>query len=389
MKKGTKTNLAVKWSYRFKGEPVYSGTSAVATFPAKRKVARKKYVPRPHLEKIGGMDKDVRAFISRHCDLAAPSTSILRTSISESINQLPGSYQTIINLKRINDVREINKFLHAVNVHLPMGGSFIGCVETKFLRKQRIMRKFPPVFNQIYYVLDFLLKRVFPKLPVTRTFYMWLTGDRNKVLSRTEVLGRLYAAGFEIHDKRFVGNNYFFVVKKVKEPLFDYEPVYGPIFRMRRHGMNGKPIYVYKMRTMHAYSEFIQQYVYEKNNLAEGGKLKDDFRVSTLGRMFRKYWIDELPMIMNLLRGDLKLVGVRPLSSHYLSLYSEELRQARMLVKPGLIPPFYVDLPKTLEEIQESEMNYLIAYQTNPFLTDTRYFFSALYNIIVKKARSR
>ena len=66
---------------------------------------------------------------------------------------------------------------------------------------------------------------------------------------------------------------------------------------------------------MDAYSEYLQHYVYEKNNLAEGGKMKDDFRISTLGRFFRKYWIDELPMITNLLNGDLKIVGVRPLSS--------------------------------------------------------------------------
>lgn len=389
MKKDTKSNLAIKWSYRFKGEPLITGNNAVTSYPGRRNAPKRRYVPRPHLEKIGGMDKDVRAFISGHCDLSSPYTSILRTSVSESIRQLPGSCRAIINLKRMNDVKEINKFLHTVNTRLSDGGTFIGCVETKFLRMQRIMRKFPPVMNRLYYVLDFILKRVFPKLPITRSLYLWLTGDRNKVLSRTEALGRLYAAGFEITDKRFLGNNYYFVVKKIKAPLFDYEPVYGPIFRMRRYGLNGKPIYVYKMRTMHAYSEFIQAYVYEKNHLAEGGKMKDDFRVSTLGRVFRKYWIDELPMIMNLLRGDLKLVGVRPLSSHYLSLYSEELQRARKLVKPGLIPPFYVDLPKTLEEIQASEMNYLLAYQKSPLLTDIRYFFSAVFNIVVKKARSR
>ena len=45
-------------------------------------------------------------------------------------------------------------------------------------------------------------------------------------------------------------------------------------------------------------------------------------------KLFRKYWVDELPMILNLLKGDLKIVGVRPLSSHYLSLYSEELRKS-------------------------------------------------------------
>ena len=375
--------------YRFRGAASYSGSGAIASNYSPAKPVRRKFVPKPHLEKIGGMQKDVRAFISQYCDLSASASTILRTSISESILQLPKTYETIVNLKRVNDIKEINHFFYSVNLHLPMGGKFVGCVETKYLRRQRIMKKFPPVLNSIYYVLDFILKRVFPKLPVTRSIYFWLTGGRNKVMSRTETLGRLYAAGFEIVEKKFIGSNLYFVASKVKKPLFNHERHYGPIFKMRRHGKNGKVIYVFKMRTMHAYSEYIQAYVYEKNKLADGGKLKDDFRVSTLGKIFRKYWIDELPMIWNLLRGDLKIVGVRPLSAHYLSLYSEELKQKRAGHKPGLIPPFYVDLPKTLEEIQESEMRYLTSYERYPFFTDFKYFFAAFYNILIKKARSK
>ncbi|MBK7852323.1 MAG: sugar transferase [Bacteroidetes bacterium] len=382
-------NFGSKWMYRFRGAASYSGSGAIASNYSPAKPVRRKFVPKPHLEKIGGMQKDVRAFISQYCDLSASASTILRTSISESILQLPKTYETIVNLKRVNDIKEINHFFYSVNLHLPMGGKFVGCVETKYLRRQRIMKKFPPVLNSIYYVLDFILKRVFPKLPVTRSIYFWLTGGRNKVMSRTETLGRLYAAGFEIVEKKFIGSNLYFVASKVKKPLFNHERHYGPIFKMRRHGKNGKVIYVFKMRTMHAYSEYIQAYVYEKNKLADGGKLKDDFRVSTLGKIFRKYWIDELPMIWNLLRGDLKIVGVRPLSAHYLSLYSEELKQKRAGHKPGLIPPFYVDLPKTLEEIQESEMRYLTSYERHPFFTDFKYFFAAFYNILIKKARSK
>ena len=375
--------------YRFRGAASFSGSGAIASNYSPAKPVRRKFVPKPHLEKIGGMQKDVRAFISQYCDLSASACTILRTSISESILQLPKTYETIVNLKRVNDIKEINHFFYSVNLHLPMGGKFVGCVETKYLRRQRIMKKFPPVLNSIYYILDFILKRVFPKLPVTRSIYFWLTGGRNKVMSRTETLGRLYAAGFEIVEKKFIGSNLYFVAIKVKKPLFNHERHYGPIFKMRRHGKNGKVIYVYKMRTMHAYSEYIQAYVYEKNKLADGGKLKDDFRVSTLGKIFRKYWIDELPMIWNLLRGDLKIVGVRPLSAHYLSLYSEELKHKRAGHKPGLIPPFYVDLPKTLEEIQESEMKYLRSYERHPLFTDFKYFFAAFYNILIKKARSK
>ena len=385
--KREKVTKAVLRQFSFRNQMV-SGSNAVQQKEVRRS-SKRPHAFRPHLEKIGGMEREVKKYVSEFCQLNSSGTFVLRTSISESINHLPSGANTIINLKRINDVRGINRFLHKVNDHLVDGGQFIGCVETKYLRKRRIFNKFPKGLAHLYYILDFFLKRVFPKFPVTRTFYNVLVGERNKVLSRTETLGRLYAAGFEIRSMKFIGKNLYFVASKVKEPLFHYEPVYGPIFRMRRHGKNGKIIYVYKMRTMHSYSEYIQKYVYDTNNLADGGKMKDDFRVSTLGRFFRRYWIDELPMIINLLKGDLKLVGVRPLSSHYLGLYSEELQEKRLHHKPGLIPPFYVDLPKTIEEIQASEMNYLTAYEKNPLLTDIRYFFNACINIVLKKARSK
>lgn len=364
------------------------GSAAVASKILQR-TKKRHHTFRPHLEKIGGMDQLVKKYIAEFCNLKNAGTYIMRTSISESVVNLPENSNAIINLKRINDVRGINNFLHKVNDHLVEGGLFVGCVETKYLRKQRIMKRFPSGISHIYYVIDFILKRVFPKFPVTRSFYKILVGERNKVLSRTETLGRLYAAGFEIKSMKFIGKSLFFVATKVKSPLFDYEPVYGPIFKMRRHGQNGKIIHVYKMRTMHSYSEYIQKYVYDTNNLADGGKMNNDFRVSTLGRIFRRYWIDELPMLINLLKGDLKLVGVRPLSSHFLGLYSEELQEKRLKHKPGLIPPFYVDMPKTMEEIQASEMKYLIAYEKTPLWTDTKYLFSAAYNIVIKMARSK
>jgi hypothetical protein len=79
---------------------------------------------------------------------------------------------------------------------------------------------------------------------------------------------------------------------------------------------------------------------------------------------------------------------VRPLSEHYFSLYSKELQEKRVKYRPGLIPPYYADLPETLEEIQQSELRYLDAYEMRPVRTQIRYFLKALYNIIFKKARS-
>ena len=139
---------------------------------------------------------------------------------------------------------------------------------------------------------------------------------------------------------------------------------------------------------MHPYSEYLQDFIYEKFNLQDGGKFKNDFRITYWGRFLRKLWIDELPMFYNLLKGDLKLVGPRPLSLHYFNLYNEELRKRRLKCKPGLIPPYYADKPKTLDEIMKSELKYLQSYEKKPKITDIKYFFQCFYNILFKGARS-
>lgn len=333
--------------------------------------------------------KEVYAFLNENINLFSEKTLILATNTQFNIDkQQDEFYENIINLKRVNDIRYINKYLEAVNSKLPFGGVFISCGETKNLRKIRILNKFPPIVNYIYYFFDFIIKRVFPKFSLTKRFYFFLTRGENRVLTRAEILGRLYSCGFEIARETIIGKNYFFIAHKVSHPYIDEDPTYGPFIKLRRIGQRGKIIKVYKFRTMHPYSEYIQELVYDRNNLDEGGKLKNDFRVSTLGKILRKLWLDELPMLINLLKGQLKIVGVRPLSEHYFGLYSKELKEKRVKYKPGLIPPYYVDMPKTLEEIMDSEMKYLDAYEKHPLKTDVKYFFKAMYNIIFRHARS-
>jgi len=77
------------------------------------------------------------------------------------------------------------------------------------------------------------------------------------------------------------------------------------------------------------------------------------------------------------------------LSRQYFKLYTIELQKLRIKNKPGLIPPFYVDYPKTLEEIMDSELKYLKAYEKHPFLTDWTYFWKAISNIIFRRYRSK
>lgn len=345
----------------------------------------------PNLKKLVVDEIGEHAFkwINPHLHGDYSHTLFISTSTRFNIlNQPSQQYKNIVNLKEINQIRRINKFFEAVNQRMPKGGILIDFAETYKLRKLRILRKYPKGINWIVYTLDFIWKRVFPKIFFLRKIYFLFTAGYNRVLSKAETFGRLYSCGFEIVDEQRIGQKQFFVARKVREPFYDTNPTYGPLIRLRRYGKNGRKIGVYKMRTMHAYSEYLQEYVYQQNSLAEGGKFKDDFRVTTLGKFMRKFWIDELPMLINLAKGDMKLVGVRPLSKHYFSLFCEELQQKRTRHKPGMIPPFYVDMPKTMEEIQNSEMRYLEAYEKHPLRTDWVYFWKAMYNILVKKARS-
>ena len=294
----------------------------------------------------------------------------------------------LANKHRLNDIPRVNKFLEKANRSLNRDDYLLVCLETKDSRKTRILNKHPRILSLPYYILDFILKRVFPKWKVTKKIYFWLTKGNNRVISLTEGLGRLVSCGFEIVNYKRIGYLTYILTKKKSDPVYDMEPTYGPIVRLKRIGKNEKLFTVYKLRTMHPYSEYLQEYVFTKNNLQEGGKFKDDFRVTVWGKLFRKLWIDELPMFINFFKGQMKLVGVRPLSSHYFSLYPRDVQRLRTKVKPGLIPPFYADLPETLPEIIESERVYLELYLKHPIITDVKYFFKAMNNIIVKRAHS-
>lgn len=363
-------------------EEIYIPQTHGIFIPTAKLLEKKNYI-------IEEANEKVLSLIQEYINLYQSDNLIISTTTRFNLLNLNDlSNHAIVNLKRINDIRYINKFFEAVNVKLKFEGIFICCVETKEIRKKRFFRKFPPILNLIFYFFDFIVKRIFPKFQLTKKLYFFLTRGQNRVLSKAETLGRLYSCGFKVITEKKIDGYYYIVSQKVKEPVYDPNPTYGPLIKLKRVGKNGKTIYVYKMRTMHPYSEYLQDYVYTKYKLKEGGKFKNDFRITTIGRIMRKFWLDELPMIVNLMKGDLKLIGVRPLSKHYFSLYNSELQQKRIKHKPGLIPPFYADLPKTLDEIQASEFKYLNEYEKHPFKTDLKYFFKAVYNIVFRHKRS-
>lgn len=329
-------------------------------------------------------------FLKKHIDLHSGNSFVCVSTDSDNLQMLPNyQYSTIVQLERLNNTCGINKKLIIINEKLADDGIFVCCFESKSTRKNRILKKNFAGLNYIVYTVDYLFKRVMPKVFITRKLYYFISGGKNRIFSKAEVLGRMYCFGFKVILDRKVDNLNYVIAQRVKQPEAAQKRIYGPLIRLRRFGKDGKPFEVYKMRTMHPYSEYLQGYIFEKNSLKAGGKFNKDIRVTTVGGFVRRYWLDELPMIFNLLKGEMKLVGVRPLSAQYYSLYTKELQEKRNKFKPGLLPPFYADMPKTLNEIQQSEMKYLLSCEKKGvFLTDVKYMFIILRNIFFKKARS-
>jgi sugar transferase EpsL len=95
------------------------------------------------------------------------------------------------------------------------------------------------------------------------------------------------------------------------------------LFRQQRPGLRAQPFMLYKFRTM------------SERRDAQGELLGDELRLTTVGSMLRRLSLDELPQLFNVLKGDMSLVGPRPLLMEYLPLYSTE-QARRHDVRPGI-----------------------------------------------------
>lgn len=111
----------------------------------------------------------------------------------------------------------------------------------------------------------------------------------------------------------------------------------GPVFFVQpRAGKDLNPFYMYKFRSMckDADKKFAEMM---KNNEQSGHafKIKDDPRITKVGKFIRKYSIDELPQLINILKGDMSIVGPRPILTFQMEECNEYEKQ-RLIVKPGL-----------------------------------------------------
>lgn len=108
------------------------------------------------------------------------------------------------------------------------------------------------------------------------------------------------------------------------------------IFSQLRTGKNGKPFTLYKFRSMYAGAETRRNDLISQNEM-DGPvfKISNDPRITKVGRFIRSYSIDELPQLVNVIRGEMSLVGPRPLATYETEKFTEE-ELRRHLIKPGL-----------------------------------------------------
>lgn len=142
------------------------------------------------------------------------------------------------------------------------------------------------------------------------------------------------------------------------------------IFRQDRPGLNGKIFKLYKFRTMSD----------EKD--AEGNLLPDEERMGVFGQKLRATSLDELPELINILKGDMSIVGPRPLLVRYLPLYSEH-QARRHEVRPGFTGYAQVNGRNAIS--WEMKFNYDVEYVDNvTFLGDWKIIFQTVKTVFQK-----
>ena len=153
-------------------------------------------------------------------------------------------------------------------------------------------------------------------------------------------------------------------------------PGAGPIFSQTRIGRDGKPFKFYKFRSMCPNAEAKLEELLKFNEMdGPAFKIKDDPRITRVGRFIRRTSIDELPQLWNVLRGEMSIVGPRPGIPREVEQYDDYARQ-RLLVTPGLtcywqIQPYRNRL--SFDEWVELDVKYI---QERSFLTDWKIIFA-------------
>lgn len=156
-------------------------------------------------------------------------------------------------------------------------------------------------------------------------------------------------------------------------------------FKHKRIGKNGKTIYIYKFRTMSPNAEeMIKNFTPEQlEEYKENYKLKKDPRITKVGTFLRKTSLDELPQILNILKGELSIIGPRPVIEEELEKYGEN-KEKFLSITPGLTGYWQANgrSTTTYEERIEMELYYV---ENCSWKMDVKIFFKTIVTVLKKE----
>ena len=335
---------------------------------------------------IKRLDFEACDYIEHFINIQSQKTLLLFSA--RKLTKTKEVYEDVVSLQIFNSINKLDSFLSLVNDSLAYDGKFIGFVKTNKQRKEvQLIGQFP-ILSKISSTLEFIVHRICPKIIGLKQVYFSLTQGRYQRLSKAEVLGRLIKSGFKIIelDENIDGKMYF-VVKKVKRPDVMSRASNGLIYKFPRVGQNGKLIGVYKIRTMHPYSEYLQDYIVNTNGYGSNGKPSNDFRVPSWAKFVRRYWLDEIPQLINVFKGEMKLFGVRPVTDRYFQDIPKHIQKLRLSQKPGCIPPYVAyNKDASKESVLMAEEDYLKSNH-HGFFVDLKFISMAVKNILFNKKR--
>lgn len=163
--------------------------------------------------------------------------------------------------------------------------------------------------------------------------------------------------------------------------VFD-SPGACPVFRQIRVGRNGKEFTLYKFRTMHPNAEVELITLLDRNEMqGPAFKIRNDPRITRVGKLLRRSNLDELPQLFNVLKGDMAIVGPRPALPREVARYSDYARR-RLTVMPGMtcywqIQPYRNRL--NFDQWMALDMKYI---NEQSFLTDGRIMVATLMALL-------
>ena len=160
----------------------------------------------------------------------------------------------------------------------------------------------------------------------------------------------------------------------------------GPVFFAHtRYGKNGKKFKMYKFRTMYENAQdMINDFTPEQmKEWKENFKLQDDPRITKVGKFLRKTSLDELPQIVNIIKGDLSIMGPRPVIEEELEKYGEN-KEKFLSVTPGLTGYWQANGRSSTTYEQRMEMELYYIDHISPKL-DFKIFFKTIESVIKKE----